>query len=93
MMRAGKQSVYKIEIPKRVARQLDKILHKGYLFVSTVIHDLKEAPRPPGCEKLFESFYRIRIGDFRVIYWIDDENRPIVITKVAKRKESTHRSI
>lgn len=85
--------MYKIELPKRVVKQLDKIPTKDYSPISRAIQNLKETPRPVGCKKLFESLYRIRLGDFRVIYLIDDKNRTIVITKVERRKERTYRHL
>jgi len=85
--------VYKIELPKRVTKQLDKVPTKDYSSLSKAIHHLKDIPRPIGCKKLFESFYRIRVGDFRVIYWIDDRNKTIIITKVERRKERTYRNL
>jgi mRNA interferase RelE/StbE len=93
MTPAGRQNVYKIELPKRVTKQLNKVPAKDYPSISATIHDLKDTPRPIGCKKLFESFYRIRVGDFRVIYWIDDKNKTIIITKVEKRKERTYRNM
>ena len=67
--------MYRIELPKRVTKQLDKISSKDYLPISRIIQNLKEIPRPVGCKKLFESLYRIRVGDFRIIYWIDDKSK------------------
>ncbi len=93
MTPGGRQGVYKIELPKRVIRQLDKISGKDYPTISKAIQNLKETPRPVGCKKLVESLYRIRIGDFRVIYWIDDKNKTIIITKVERRKERTYRHL
>jgi mRNA interferase RelE/StbE len=83
--------VYSVDIPKRVTKQLDKIPNKDYPSISKAIQNLKEVPRPTACKKLLESFYRIRIGDYRVIYWIDDANKNIVVTKVERRKERTYR--
>jgi mRNA interferase RelE/StbE len=83
--------VYNVDIPKRVTKQLDKIPNKDYPSISKTIQNLKEVPRPTGCKKLLESFCRIRIGDYRVIYWIDDANKNIVITYVQRRKERTYR--
>jgi mRNA interferase RelE/StbE len=52
--------------------------------------ELKNSPRPDGVKKLkgFKNLYRIRIGDFRVIYEIDDSARIIFITKVVNRREA-----
>ncbi len=88
-----RQIVYKIELPKRITKQLDKVSNKDYPSVSKTIQNLKENPRPIGCKKLFESLYRIRIGDYRVIYWIDDKEKTIIITKVERRKERTYRHL
>jgi len=92
-MPAGRQNVYKIELPKRVTKQLDKVPNKEYLSIAKSIQNLKENPRPVGCKKLAESLYRIRVGDFRVIYWIDDKNKTLVITKVERRRERTYRHL
>ena len=93
MTPGGRRNVYRIELPKRVARQLDKIPNKDYPSVSRAIQNLEETPRPTGCKKLTESLYRVRIGDFRIIYWIDDKSKTIVITKVERRKERTYRHL
>jgi len=93
MRLARKRKVYKIELPKRVTKQLDKIPNRDYPSISKAIQNLKETPRPVGCKKLLESLYRIRVGDFRIVYWIDDKNRTIVITKVERRRERTYRHL
>jgi mRNA interferase RelE/StbE len=85
--------VYEIELPKRVIKQLDKIPHKDYLSISQAIQTLKETPRPVGCKKLLEFFYRLRVRDYRVIFWIDDKSKRVVITKVGRRKESSYRDL
>ncbi len=86
-------SVYNIEIPKRVIKQLDKIPGQNYPSVSKAIQNLKDNPRPMGCKKLHESLYRVRIGNFRVVYWVDDKGKSIVITKVERRKERTYKHL
>ncbi len=83
--------MYRVSVPNKVVKQLDKIPRKDYPSISKAIQGLKETPRPVGCKKLLESFYRIRVGDFRIIYWIDDKNKTIVITKVERRKERTYK--
>ena len=53
------------------------------------IGELASAPRPHGSEKLSgsERAYRFRQGDYRVVYEIDDEQRQIVIVRIAHRRE------
>jgi mRNA interferase RelE/StbE len=58
--------------------------------VSEKISALAENPRPVGIEKLSgseEDFYRIRIGDYRVLYTIQDKVLLILIIKVRHRRE------
>lgn len=52
-------------------------------------------PRPRGAKKLraTEDLYRIRVGDFRIIYDIDDAGRKVVIHGVKDRKEAYRRGI
>jgi mRNA interferase RelE/StbE len=53
------------------------------------IGELAEQPRPAGCEKLAgrDDCYRIRAGDYRVVYSIDDARRLIVVLKIGHRRE------
>jgi len=54
---------------------------------------LAETPRPRGCKKLdeYKDQRRIRIGDWRVIYTIDDSQAPVSVTRVAHRREAYER--
>jgi mRNA interferase RelE/StbE len=50
--------------------------------------------RPPGATKLAGTdFWRLRVGDLRVIYVIEDDRRLVVVLKVARRSESAYRRI
>jgi mRNA interferase RelE/StbE len=93
MMPEERQNVYRIDLPKRVAKQIDKIPDKDYTSISRAIQNLKENPRPTGCKKLHGSLYRIRVGDYRIIYWIDDKAKTLILTKVERRKERTYRPL
>lgn len=56
------------------------------------ISTLAENPRAPGFRKLVgESDYRIRVGDYRVIYEIDDPSSVVTITAVLHRKDACRR--
>jgi mRNA interferase RelE/StbE len=50
---------------------------------------LAGAPRPPGCKKLRggDNEWRIRVGDYRVVYVIDDVAKTIDVTRIAHRRE------
>ncbi|MEM6395672.1 MAG: type II toxin-antitoxin system RelE/ParE family toxin [Bacteroidota bacterium] len=51
------------------------------------MEDLESDPRPTGCKRLRgeTSLWRIRVGDYRVIYSIDDEIKIVLVTKVGSR--------
>ena len=53
------------------------------------IDSLRSAPRPAGCKKLkgYKDQWRVRVGDWRVVYIIDDAAKLISITRIAHRRE------
>jgi mRNA interferase RelE/StbE len=52
------------------------------------------APRPPGAAKLAGSdFRRLRAGELRIVYLVDDVDRLVVVVKVARRSEGTYRRV
>jgi mRNA interferase RelE/StbE len=53
------------------------------------IRELASNPRPTGCKKLhgYRNRWRIRAGDYRVVYTIDDAGKSVDITRIAHRKE------
>jgi mRNA interferase RelE/StbE len=52
------------------------------------IDQLGNDPRPPGCRKLAgEDLFRIRVGDYRVVYSIDDDARHVIIVRTGHRRE------
>ena len=56
--------------------------------VTARIQGLATDPRPPGCEKLSnQERYRVRQGDYRILYRIDDESFIVTVVKVGHRRE------
>jgi mRNA interferase RelE/StbE len=52
------------------------------------IDALADDPRPSGCAKLAgRDDYRIRVGDYRVVYAVDDDKRVVLIARIAHRRE------
>ena len=53
------------------------------------MRELASQPRPPGSEKLFgpEDLYRIRVGDYRIVYQIRDEELLVSVLKIGHRRE------
>ena len=82
--------MYRIVIKKSAAKELESLPSKILPAVTKAILNLSHQPRPTGCKKLkgrFGDLWRIRIGDYRVIYSIDDVVRIIDVQKVGHRKD------
>jgi mRNA interferase RelE/StbE len=75
----------------RARRQLNRLRTTHHPLIKAIveaIRNLATTPRPPRAEKLVgHADWRIRVGDYRVLYLIDDGNRRITITKVAHRRD------
>ncbi len=79
---------YEISVKKSAVKELDSIPKKDLIKIVTKIKALSSEPKPQGSQKLSQKeIYRIRQGDYRVIYYIDDDNLIVTIVKVGHRKE------
>ena len=74
-------------------KQLDRVPYVDHPRMVKAMLSLGDNPRPPGCRKRVENIYRIRVGDYRVIYKIDDERKEVVVGKIARRREDTYKVI
>ncbi len=80
--------MYRVVIPRSVSRSIERLPRAVADNVTRRILALAEDPRPPGMKKLrgFRSF-RFRVGDYRVIYEIDDGGRIVTVRDVGHRRE------
>lgn len=78
---------------RKVEKELDDLPQKAYARIRAKIKALADNPRPQGVIKLSEKVYRIRVGDYRIIYSIFDKEKILLIDKVAIRSESTYKNI
>ena len=81
---------YTIIIRETVKKELRQVPSVDYKKIKTIILSLAEDPFPHGCLKLegFESkLYRIRKGDYRIIYSVEHQIVTVTILKIAHRKD------
>jgi mRNA interferase RelE/StbE len=81
---------YTIQFQKKASKQLENLARQPiYLRLRDVIDELEDNPRPRGCKKMkgHDEQYRIRVGEFRIIYDVDDSVRIIDIIKLGDRKD------
>ena len=80
---------YSLQITHSAQMELDTLDDSLFARVDRKILALADDPRPPGCKKLkgYKDSWRIRIGDWRVVYIVDDAAKFVRITRVAHRRE------
>ena len=81
---------YRLVIKTSAVKELEKIEPKTLRRrLVAAIQGLAADPRPPGCEKLAGAIeaYRVRQGDYRAVYTIDDRARVVLVVKVGHRRE------
>lgn len=80
---------YKIYFKQSAVKDLDAIPKKDLQRIINRIDFLKENPRPPGCEKLSgQERYRVRQGNYRIVYSIQDNQFIIQVVKVRHRSDA-----
>ena len=80
---------YSLEIKPSAQKELDAVDDRLFVRIDRKILALADNPRPAGCKKLkgYKDHWRIRAGDWRVVYIIDDAAKVVSITRVAHRRE------
>jgi mRNA interferase RelE/StbE len=77
---------YELLIKRSARKELEVLPSKDRTRLVKKIQALAESPRPPKSEKLSgEERYRIRQGDYRVLYEVDDGGRTVTIVKIGHR--------
>ena len=81
---------YQVIFTKKVAKAIRQLNKKDIPRIIEKAESLEQDPRPEGSKKLSGTqvdFWRIRVGNYRIIYLIKDEIKIVKITKVGHRKD------
>lgn len=85
---------YRVDLAPAAQRQLRRLPPGDAAALRGPVLALGMDPRPPGAMKLAGAdAWRVRVGQLRIIYVVEDEPRVVVILKVARRSESTYRRV
>ena len=85
---------YQVRLRRAAQKQLDKLAEQDYEIIAEAISALEREPRPPRVKKLVESgLWRIRVGQYRVVYAIDDRESLVTVVRVARRTEDTYKRL
>ena len=81
--------MYRRIVRKRAQRTLDRLPTRDFEAIKAAIDDLANNPRPRGMVKIRsrEGTWRIRQGDYRIVYTIDDDQKIITVLDIDHRKQ------
>ena len=80
--------MYRIELRRRAQRALDRLPRADFQAVVKAMGELAQTPRPRGTEKVKSTgLWRIRQGDYRIIYSVDDEQHLVTVVRIGHRRE------
>lgn len=78
---------YSIELKKSAVKELNNMPKEDLRKITRKIASLAHNPRPPGAEKLSgDEKYRIRCGNYRILYLIEDDVLIVYVIKIGHRK-------
>ena len=82
-------SSYRVEIARRAIRSIAQLPRREQQRVRAAIDLLADEPRPPGCVALAgeSSGYRVRVGDYRILYEVIDTRLVIQVIRVGHRRD------
>ena len=80
---------YEIEVSATAKRQLRRLNLVDQIKILKRVRGLAEDPRPPGSRKLrgYTDVFRIRVGQYRVLYSVEDHKLVIILLKVGHRRD------
>jgi len=84
---------YTLKLHREVEKQLERMPHKARERVVATMRSLREDPRPHNSVRLQDDLYRVRVGDYRIIYAIFEVELVVLICKTARRAEATYRDL
>ena len=82
-------SQYAVEVKPSARKELEGLPDNVLARAVPKLESLADNPRPAGCKKLkgYKDQWRIRVGDWRVLYVIDDTTKLVSVTRIAHRRE------
>ncbi len=80
---------YSLDIKPSARKELESLSDNLIARIVPKIDSLATDPRPSGTKKLrgYKDLWRIRVGDYRIVYIIDDGRKTVSVTRVAHRRD------
>jgi mRNA interferase RelE/StbE len=82
-------STYRVEVARRAAKVLGGLPRREQQRVRAAIDLLADQPRPPGCVAMAGEphAYRVRVGDYRIVYEVLDDWMVVQVIRIGHRRE------
>ena len=82
--------MYEVHLERTAERDLRRLSAQVFYRIIPRIEALSDDPRPPGCHKISGSKndWRVRVGDYRIIYEIDERAKTVRVMRVRHRREA-----
>lgn len=82
---------YRVVLPRKVGRALARLPANDASRIAKILDAMAGEPRPPGVKKLINSpTWRLRVGEYRILYVIFDRQQLIAVEKVERRTTTTY---
>ncbi len=83
-------TLYAVILADSARRELERLPAQTVQRILHAVTELRDNSRPLGSKKIVgsESTYRIRVGQYRVIYEVDDHQRIVLVTRIRHRKDA-----
>ena len=80
---------YEVRLSRPAQRDLDRLTRDSWVRIRDALLSLADDPRPPGCRKLRggNATYRVRVGDYRALYDVDDDSCIVLVLRIRHRRE------
>ncbi len=79
---------YAVRIKRSAEKEMDRLPDRTFERVAQAILKLERDPRPPGSKKLRGApDHRLRVGQYRILYSVDDRERVVVVSAVGHRRD------
>ena len=82
--------MYEVFLERRAERDLKKLSGEVFHRIIPHLKTLPEDPKPSGCRKITGSKndWRVRVGDYRIIYEIDEREKKVKVMRIRHRKQA-----
>jgi len=87
---------YQVRVGKRIRKAMRRFPLQDQARIVAVLRALADEPRPAGCQpvkRVERGTYRLRVGNYRIIYVILDDEQVITVARVSRRSEGTYKKL